>query len=107
MFGKLTYHLAVASGWVFLTIDRILLHPFFAAVRVILQNVLRCPASPQAHTDLQIVEPFLRLLEVLAGEGIRGTRSEEAKRMHQVCNDLNAKAKVAVERVSLEVLFLP
>ena len=95
----------MASGWVFLTIDRILLHSFFAAVRVILQNVLRCPAAPQAHTDLHIVEPFLRLLEILAGEGRNCSRSEEANRMHQVCNDLNAKAKEAVERVDLGIIF--
>lgn len=75
---------------------RILLHPFFAAVEVLLHNVIRHPASPQATSDLHIVEPFIRLLEILAGDKRQCSRSEEAERMYRLCNELNDRARQAV-----------
>lgn len=78
------------------TAHRILLHPFFAAVEVLLHNVIRHPASPQATSDLHIVEPFIRLLEILAGDKRQCSRSEEAERMYRLCNELNDRARQAV-----------
>lgn len=74
-----------------------MLHPFFAAVTLLLENVLRYPASPNAQSDLNVVEPYLRLLDTLVGEGGQCSRSEEADRMSRVCNDLYDKGKVAVQ----------
>lgn len=77
---------------------RILLHPFFAAVEVILNNVIRYPASSQATSDLHFVEPFLRLLEILAGDKRQCSRSEEAEKMYRLSNELNGRTREAVER---------
>lgn len=84
---------------------RILLHPFFAAVEVILNNVIRYPASSQATSDLHIVEPFLRLLEILAGDKRQCSRSEEAEKMYRLSNELNGLAKDAVERSNMSLAW--
>lgn len=88
---------------------RILLHPFFAAVEVLLHNVIRHPASPQATSDLHIVEPFIRLLEILAGDKRQCSRSEEAERMYLLCNALNDRARNAVSfsNMTLTLGFMP
>lgn len=75
----------------------LLLHPFFAAVTALLHNVVRHPESWQAQSDIHIVKPFLQLLEILgAGKG-SCSRSEESKRMHHFCRELNGKAEEAVK----------
>ncbi|RSL70391.1 hypothetical protein CEP51_012196 [Fusarium floridanum] len=79
----------------------ILLHPFFAAVTTLLQNALDHPACPDAQSDLEIVQPFFRLLDVLAAEERTCYRSNEARRMHQECNDLLRRASEAVGCVSM------
>ncbi|KAL1877531.1 hypothetical protein Daus18300_002519 [Diaporthe australafricana] len=83
----------------------LLLHSFFAAVEVLLGNVLRQPASAQASSDLRIVEPFLGLLEILAGDKRQCSRSEEAERMYRVCNDLHGRARQAVEQSNMSLPF--
>lgn len=86
-------------------INRILLHPFFAAVELLLHNVIQHPESSQAASDLHIVEPFLHLLEILAGEKRQCSRSEEAERMYRLCNELNGRAREAVERSNMRLGF--
>lgn len=86
-------------------IHRILLHPFFAAVEVLLHNVIRHPASPQAASDLHIVVPFLHLLEILAGEKRQCSRSEEAEKLYRLCNELNNRAREAVERSNMRLIL--
>lgn len=80
-----------------LTDHRILLHPFFAAVTAVLENLLRHPDSHESPSDLQIVQPFLRLLEILAGNERICSQSDESRRMYQVCQGLNERANAAIE----------
>ncbi|KAM5373886.1 hypothetical protein ACJZ2D_006715 [Fusarium nematophilum] len=75
----------------------LLLHPFFAAVSTLLENVVRYPESAQARSDLATVKPFLELLDILVDDERQCSRSEEVTRMHQVCRDLKGKAVEAVE----------
>ncbi|KAL2673942.1 hypothetical protein Neosp_012388 [[Neocosmospora] mangrovei] len=74
----------------------IMLHPFFAAVTMLLQNALDHPTCADAQSDLEIVQPFFRLLDVLAAEERTCYRSNEARRMHRECNDMLRKASEAV-----------
>ena len=83
-----------------LTTHRLLIHYFFAAVTTILHNILCNPTHIFAPSDLQLVEPFLSLLELLAKEG----KSEEVQRMFEFCQDLNGKAKDAVTKVNMRML---
>lgn len=84
---------------------RVLLHPFFAAVEVILHNVIQHPASLQATSDLYIVEPFLQLLEILAGDQRQCSRSEEADRMYGLCKELNDRAHDAVKHLNMSLAW--
>jgi hypothetical protein len=77
-----------------------LIHYFFAAVTTILYNVLRNPNHIFARSDIQLVEPFLGLLNILAKEG----KSEEVQRMFEFCQDLNTKATEAVSHVNMRML---
>lgn len=84
-----------------LTTNRIMLHPFFAAVTMLLQNALDHPTCADAYSDLEIVQPFFRLLDVLAAEERTCYRSNEARRMHRECNDMLRKASEAVGCMSM------
>jgi hypothetical protein len=84
-----------------LNADRILLHPFFAAVTTLLQDALAHPACPNAQSDLETVQPFFRLLDVLAAEERTCYRSNEARKMHRECNDLLRRASEAVGCMSM------
>ena len=74
-----------------------LLHAFFAAASSILYNITWNPTSPEAHSDLHLVKPFLHLLETLARDQSTYSQSEESRRMNHVCNNLNNKAKEAIQ----------
>lgn len=78
-----------------------LLHAFFAAASSMLYNLTQNPMSPNAISDLDLVDPFLRLLETLAGDPTTLSLSEELARMHRTCNSLNFEAKEAVQLFSL------
>ncbi|RFU72800.1 fungal specific transcription factor domain-containing [Trichoderma arundinaceum] len=78
-----------------------LLHAFFAAASSMLYNLTQNPMSPNAISDLDLVEPFLRLLETLARGPSTLSQSDELVRMHHTCNNLNLKAKEAVRLFSL------
>ena len=103
---QITPHGDYASAWYFtrflpifefaLTFRRLLIHYFFAAVTALLENVVRHPSHPQAHSDILLMDPFLQLLEILSEEG----KSEEVQRMYDFCVDMNGKARDAVERVN-------
>ncbi|KAK1238029.1 hypothetical protein MKX08_002608 [Trichoderma sp. CBMAI-0020] len=54
-----------------------LLHAFFAAASSMLYNLTQNPMSPNAISDLDLVEPFLRLLETLARDPRTLSQSEE------------------------------
>ncbi|UKZ94145.1 uncharacterized protein TrAFT101_009031 [Trichoderma asperellum] len=78
-----------------------LLHAFFAAASSMLYNLTQNPMSPNAVSDLDLVEPFLRLLETLASDPSILSQSEELVRMRRTCNSLNLEAKEAVQLFSL------
>ena len=78
-----------ASAW-------LLIHHFFAAVTALLHHVLMNPTYAEALSDLYLIRPFLKLLEILAGE----KKSDEVARMYEFCIDLNRRAIGAVEEVS-------
>ncbi|TFB01689.1 hypothetical protein CCMA1212_006299 [Trichoderma ghanense] len=77
-----------------------LLHAFFAAASSMLHNLTQNPMSPDAISDLDLVKPFLRLLETLARDPSTLSQSEELVRMRRTCNSLNLEAKEAVELFS-------
>lgn len=78
-----------------------LLQAFFAAASSILYNLTQQPMSPNAISDLDLVEPFLRLLETLARDPSTASQYEELVRMRRTCNSLNLEAKEAVQLFSL------
>ncbi|KAL7919888.1 fungal-specific transcription factor domain-containing protein [Trichoderma austrokoningii] len=81
-----------------------LLHAFFAAASSMLYNLTQNPMSPNAISDLGLVEPFLRLLETLARDPSTVSQSQELVRMRHTCNSLNLEAKEAVQLFSLRSL---
>lgn len=78
-----------------------LLHAFFGAASSMLYNLTQNPMSPNAISDLHLVEPFLRLLETLARDPSTPSQSEELVRMRHTCSSLNLEAKEAVQLFSL------
>jgi hypothetical protein len=81
-----------------------LLHAFFAAACSILHNSILNPTSPQAHSDIHLVDPFTRLLEALAGDQRRYLPSEELERMNRIYNNLNNEAKAAVQAFGMSTI---
>jgi hypothetical protein len=74
-----------------------LLHAFLSATSSVLYSLLQGPASPNALTDLHLVDPFLRLLETLATDPTEASRSEEIKKMHEHCRRLYNEAERAIQ----------
>jgi hypothetical protein len=103
VYGKQAWPLCCETDSLNCETPRILLHPFFAAVEVLLHNVIRQPASPQATSDLHIVEPFLHLLEILAGDKRQCSRSEGAERMYGLCKELKGRAHEAVKQLDMSL----
>lgn len=87
-----------------LTHCRMLLHAFFAAANSIFLNLTWNLTSPQAHSDVHFVKPFLRLLGTLAGDQRICSRSEEFRRMNRICNELNNEAKKAIELFGISMI---
>lgn len=81
-----------------------LLHAFFAAASSMLHNLTHNPVSPNAISDLNLIEPFLRLLETLSRDPNTISQSKELVQMHHTCNSLNLKAKEAVQHFNSESL---
>ncbi|KAJ4856060.1 fungal specific transcription factor domain-containing protein [Trichoderma breve] len=81
-----------------------LLHAFFAAASSMLHNLTHNPISPNAISDLNLIEPFLRLLETLAKDPNTISQSKELVQMHRTCKSLNLKAKKAVQHFSSKPL---
>jgi hypothetical protein len=81
-----------------------LLHAFFAAASSMLYNLTQNPMSPNATADLDLVEPFLCLLETLARDPSALAQSEQLMKMRRTCNNLNLEAKEAVQLFSLKSL---
>lgn len=77
-----------------------LLHAFFAAASSMLHNLTHNPMTPNAISDLNLVEPFLRLLETLTRDPNTLSQSKELAQMHRACSSLNLKAKRAVQHFS-------
>lgn len=77
-----------------------LLHAFFAAASSMLYNLTQNPTSPNALSDLHLVKPFLRLLETLTRDPRARSGSEELRRMHGTCNNLNNEAEKAIQLFS-------
>ena len=78
-----------------------LLHAFFAAASYMLRHLTENPTSPGAISDLHLVRPFLRLLETLVDDPKASSRSEELRRIHNICNRLHVEAEKAVQLSSL------
>ncbi|KAF3062500.1 hypothetical protein CFAM422_010661 [Trichoderma lentiforme] len=81
-----------------------LLHAFFAAASIMLYNLTHNPISPNAISDLHLVEPFLRLLETLSRDPNTLSQSKELAQMHRACSSLNLKAKKAVQHFNSKSL---
>ncbi|CAH0044592.1 unnamed protein product [Clonostachys solani] len=74
----------------------ILIHPLFAAASNLLVHVSRNPFSPEAQNDLELVQPLIRLLEALAADQRRCSRSEESRRLERLCKELEGEARRVV-----------
>ncbi|CAG9947961.1 unnamed protein product [Clonostachys rosea f. rosea IK726] len=74
----------------------ILIHPLFAAASSLLVHLSQNPLSPDAQTDLELVQPFIRLLEALAADQRRCSRSEESRRLERLCKELEGEARRVV-----------
>ncbi|KAH8817265.1 fungal-specific transcription factor domain-containing protein [Xylogone sp. PMI_703] len=69
------------------------LHTFISAATTLLINSLTDPSNPLALSDLALIEPLLRMLEMLSKTG----QSEKASNFYRSCFDLYEKAKMAAE----------
>ncbi|CAG9986785.1 unnamed protein product [Clonostachys byssicola] len=74
----------------------ILIHPLFAAASSVLVHLSQNPLSPDAQTDLELVQPLIRLLEALAADQRRCSRSEESRRLERLCKELEGEARRVV-----------
>ncbi|KAH7130955.1 fungal-specific transcription factor domain-containing protein [Dactylonectria macrodidyma] len=79
----------------------LLLHAFFSTATTLLYNLLRYPTSPHATSDIDMLEPFMKLLEILVSYKRRCSQSEEAKRMYQTCMDLRIQVIEAIRSLDL------
>ncbi|KAK6336408.1 hypothetical protein TWF696_001966 [Orbilia brochopaga] len=68
-----------------------------AAVTVLLENIIRDPAANLARSDFALVEPFLQLLEDLAGR----QHSADAPRLNESCKELSKRARYAIDSISV------
>lgn len=79
---------------------RAVLYIFVTAATTLLKTIVHDPANPIALSDLQLIEPFLTLLDVLA-KSEKGRQSERIGGMHRSCMELFERANLAVESANL------
>ncbi len=86
------YSLPVRNKSCKLTQPRVVLHIFVSATTTLLDHILADPKDPLANSDLQIIEPLLRLLGLLSMEGI----SDQVEQMYESCRVLWERARKRV-----------
>ena len=69
----------------------------FAAVTTLLHNILLDSSNISAQSDLDLTEPFLKLLEFLLKE----THSPEVEKMYRNFCDLDRRAREAVAQKNM------
>lgn len=79
---------------------RAVLYILVTAATTLLKTVVHDPSNPIALSDLQLIEPFLTLLGVLA-KSDKGRQSERIGGMHRSCMELFERANIAVESTNL------
>ena len=79
---------------------RAVLYIFVTAATTLLKSIVDDPSNPMALSDLQLIEPLLTLLVVLAKTD-KGRQSERIGRMHRSCMELFERANMAVESTNL------
>ncbi|KAH8596188.1 fungal-specific transcription factor domain-containing protein [Bisporella sp. PMI_857] len=75
----------------------LLIQVLFAAVTTVLHNVLLDSSNITVQSDLDLTEPFLKLLEFLLKE----THSPEIEEMYKVSYDLNRRAREAAAQTNI------
>lgn len=76
--------------------SRAVLHIFVSATTLILTHTNSHPSNPLAVADLELIEPLLRVLSVLASTG----KNDEVREMNRSCMDMFRRANTAVERIN-------
>ncbi|KAE8444918.1 hypothetical protein EG329_014045 [Mollisiaceae sp. DMI_Dod_QoI] len=71
----------------------VVLHIFVSATKTLLIHLIQSPNDPLAMSDLQLIDPMLRLLGLLA----KGERSREVMEMYTQCTDLFERARMAID----------
>ncbi|KUJ10150.1 uncharacterized protein LY89DRAFT_675629 [Mollisia scopiformis] len=71
----------------------IVLHIFVSATKTLLNHLIADPGDALAKSDLQLIDPLLKLLGMLA----KGERSVEVTEMYEECNALFDRATKEVE----------
>lgn len=79
---------------------RAVLYIFVTAATTLLKTIVHDPSNPIAVSDLQLIEPLLTLLGVLA-KSDKGRQSERIGGMHRSCMELFERANMAVESTNL------
>ena len=79
---------------------RAVLYIFVTAATTLLKKIVHDPSNPIALSDLQLIEPLLTLLGVLANSD-KGRQSERIGGMHRSCMELFERANLAVESTNL------
>ena len=79
---------------------RAVLYIFVTAATTLLKSIIHDPSNSMALSDLQLIEPLLTLLVVLA-KSDKGRQSERIGGMHRSCMELFERANMAVESTNL------
>ncbi|KAF8847095.1 hypothetical protein BDZ45DRAFT_811821 [Acephala macrosclerotiorum] len=78
----------------------LVLHIFVSATKTLLNHLISKPWDPLARSDLELIDPLLRLLGMLAN----GERSEEVLGMYTECVGLFERAKASVEEAANQIV---
>lgn len=74
----------------------LLLHFYISAVVILLANIIQHPKDDSASTDMELIEPLLRLFDSLTiGHSMDG--GEDLRKLQAFCLSLELKAKLGLE----------
>lgn len=76
---------------------RAVLHIFVMATTTLLTHTISNPLHPLAFSDLELIEPLLTLLGILANSA----QNDKVREMYQSCLELFQRAMMAVESFTL------
>lgn len=78
-----------------MTTARLILYHYVSGLVMLLANIIHNPEQETARDDMELVEPLLRLLNMLAEE----TRTEDIYRIRKFCVELERRTRIALGKV--------